>query len=85
MKIKKVPMRTCIVTKERLPKQELIRIVKFDGEVTVDETGKKNGKGCYIKKDLSVLNLAKKNKAIDRALEIEIEDSVYEHLSKLIG
>lgn len=85
MKIKKVPMRTCIVTKEKLPKQELIRIVKFDGEVTVDETGKKNGKGCYIKKDLSVLNLAKKNKAIDRALEIEIEDSVYEHLSKLIG
>lgn len=85
MKIKKVPMRTCIVTKEKLPKQELIRIVKFEGIVTIDETGKKNGKGCYIKKDLSVLNLAKKNKAIDRALEIEIEDSVYEHLSKLIG
>ena len=62
MKVKKVPMRSCVVTREKLPKQELLRIVKFDGNVSVDPTGKMNGKGCYIKKSLEVLEKAKKTK-----------------------
>lgn len=84
MKTKKVPMRTCVVTREKLPKQELLRIVKFNDQVFIDETGKQNGKGCYIKKDKNVLEQARKNKAIERALEIEIEDTVYDEISKLI-
>ena len=49
--MKKIPMRTCVVTKEKLPKMELLRIVKTDDGIVVDETGKVNGHGCYIKKD----------------------------------
>jgi predicted RNA-binding protein YlxR (DUF448 family) len=46
--MKKIPMRTCVVTKEKLPKKELLRIVKTDDGIIVDETGKVNGHGCYI-------------------------------------
>ena len=56
MKQRKIPLRTCVVTKESLPKQELLRIVRTPEKVVkVDETGKLNGKGAYIKKDLAVL------------------------------
>ncbi|MBR3146506.1 MAG: YlxR family protein, partial [Bacilli bacterium] len=56
MKVKKIPMRTCVVTKESLPKSELLRIVRSPyGEVLVDLTGKQNGRGAYIKKDIAVL------------------------------
>lgn len=77
-------MRTCVVTKEKMPKQELLRIVKFDGQVFVDPTGKQNGKGCYIKKDKETLEKAKKTHALDRALECNIEESLYEEIEKLI-
>ena len=54
--IKKVPCRTCVVSKEKLPKKELIRIVRTpEGEVKIDETGKMNGHGAYIKKDIGVI------------------------------
>ena len=53
---KKIPMRTCIVTREKLPKKELVRIVRNkDGEVFVDETGKQNGRGVYLKKEINVI------------------------------
>lgn len=84
MKSKHIPMRTCVVTREKLPKQELLRIVKFEGVVSVDETGKKNGKGCYIKKDKAVLEEARKKKILNRVLETEISDSLYEEIEKLI-
>lgn len=85
MKTKKIPMRTCVVTKEKLPKKDLLRIVKFDGVVSVDPTGKKNGKGCYIKKDLEVLEKAKKTKILERVLETQIDSTIYEEISKEIG
>lgn len=86
MKTKKIPMRSCVVTRERLPKQELIRVVRSkDGVVSVDETGKMNGKGAYLKKDLSVIEQAKKNKILNKVLEINIEESVYEELKKKIS
>ena len=47
MKTRKIPMRMCIVSKEKLPKQELIRVVRFNGKVNIDLTGKQNGKVCY--------------------------------------
>ncbi len=85
MKTRKIPMRTCVVTREKLPKQELLRIVKFDGVVSIDETGKKNGKGCYIKKDLSVLEEARKKHILERALETQIDDSIYEEIKNILS
>ena len=86
MKVKKIPMRMCSVTREKFPKQELIRVVKTpENEVKIDETGKLNGHGAYIKKDLEVLAKAKKTKALNRALEIEIPDSIYTELEEIIN
>ena len=85
MKVKKIPLRTCVVTKENLPKSELLRVVRTpEGNVVVDETGKLNGRGAYIKKDLEVLELAKKSKVLAKRLECEIEDSVYENIKNII-
>lgn len=86
MKNKKIPMRSCVVTREKLPKGELLRIVRTtDGTIVADETGKINGRGAYIKKDSEVLLLAKKNKALERALEITIDDSVYDEILNIIN
>ena len=83
--MKKVPMRSCVVTHEKLEKKDLIRIVRNkDGEVFIDDTGKANGRGAYLKRDIDVINLAKKNKILDRKLEMEIPDSIYEELVKMI-
>ncbi len=85
MKQKKIPLRTCIVTGEKLDKRELLRIVKNkDNEVFVDLTGKKNGRGAYIKKDLKVLEEAKKKKSLERKLECEISDEVYNEIRKVL-
>lgn len=86
MKQKKIPMRTCVVTKEKFPKKELIRVVRSpEGDILVDETGKLNGHGAYIKKDLEVLELAKKSKALERFLQMEVPDDVYEILKQVIN
>ena len=85
MKVKKIPMRSCVVTNERLPKQELLRIVKTkEGEVKPDLTGKLNGRGAYIKKDEATLDKAIKSKALERHLECKIEDSVYEEIRNIV-
>ena len=86
MKNKKIPMRSCVVTREKLPKGELLRIVRTTaGTIVADETGKINGRGAYIKKDSEVLLLAKKNKALERALETTIDDSVYDEILNIIN
>ena len=85
MKNKKIPLRTCIVTKEILPKQELFRIVINKAkEVSIDLTGKQNGRGVYLKKDIAVINKAKNLKLLDKKLEIEIEEKLYEDLINLM-
>lgn len=85
MKVKKIPMRMCSVTRERFPKIELLRVVKTpEGEVKVDLTGKLNGHGAYIKKDLNVLEKAIKTKALAKALECAVEDSVYKEIEEII-
>ena len=85
MKQRKIPLRTCVITKESLPKSELIRIVRTpEGEVKVDETGKLNGRGAYIKKDASILEKAKKSKILEKRLEVQIEDKVYEEIKNII-
>ncbi len=85
MKVKKIPLRTCVVTKESLPKGELLRVVRTpEGNVLVDTTGKQNGRGAYIKKDLAVLEQAKKSKILEKRLECTIEESVYEQIKNEI-
>lgn len=85
MKNKKIPLRTCVVTKEKLPKQELIRIVRTPlKSVIVDQTGKANGKGAYLKKDLEVFKKARKNKILNRYLEIEVPNAIYDELEKIL-
>lgn len=86
MKVKKVPLRTCVVTKEKLEKKELIRIVRNnEGKVFVDPTSKANGRGVYIKKDLDVLEKAKKTKILDKQLEVDIDDNIYNDIEKIIN
>lgn len=85
MKVRKIPLRTCVITKEQLPKQELLRIVRTpEGEVKADETGKLNGRGAYIKKDIAVLEKAKKSNILGKRLECNIDESVYEEIKKII-
>ena len=85
MKVKKIPLRTCVITREKLPKKDLLRIVHTpEGEVLVDETGKMNGRGAYIKKDIQVLEQARKKKTLERHLECSIEESVYDDIRKNI-
>ena len=85
MKVKKIPLRTCVITKESLPKKELLRIVRTpEGDIKVDETGKLNGRGAYIKKDLSVLEKARKSKILEQRLECSIDENIYEEIKKCI-
>lgn len=83
--MKKIPLRRCVVTKERLPKKELLRIVKDkDGNVTFDITGKSSGRGAYIKKDIEVLEKAKEKKILERVLETKINEEVYKNIEEVI-
>ncbi|WP_276911703.1 RNase P modulator RnpM [Dubosiella newyorkensis] len=83
--MRKIPMRKCVVTNERFPKKELIRVVRTpEGEVVIDTTGKKNGHGAYIQKSKETFEKAKKNKALARALEIEIPEEIYTQLEAML-
>ena len=84
--MKKIPLRTCVATNERLPKQELVRVVKNnEGKVFIDLTGKANGRGAYLKKSLEAIEVAIKRNSLGRALECTIEENIYEELRKLIN
>ena len=86
MKQKKVPMRTCVVTKEKYPKSELIRVVRDNlGNISVDLTGKKNGRGAYLKKDIDVINKAFSGKILERYLEALIPQEIYDELCKIVN
>ncbi len=85
MKERKVPLRTCVVTKEKLEKKDLLRVVKNnEGKVFVDETGKANGRGAYIKKDIDTLEKAIKTKVLDKHLETTISEELYDEIRKII-
>lgn len=84
--MKKIPMRTCVITGEKLPKKELIRVVRTpEGTVIVDETGKANGRGAYLKKDIETFEKAEKSKILNKRLEVEVPSSVYEELKSKVG
>jgi len=84
--MKKIPMRSCVVTGEKLPKKELIRVVRTpEGNVVVDESGKANGRGAYLKKSIETFDKAKKSKILNKKLEVEVPDSIFEELKELVG
>ncbi len=81
MKVKKIPMRTCVVTGEKCEKKDLLRVVRNnEGMVFVDDTLKANGRGAYLKKDKDVIEKARKTKVLERHLEVKIEDEIYNEL-----
>ena len=85
MKKRKIPLRTCVVTGEKLDKRDLLRIVRDkDLNVNIDLTGKMNGRGAYIKRDLAVLEMAIKKKSLERKLECNISDEVYDEIRKIL-
>lgn len=85
MKQRKIPMRTCVVTKEKCEKKDLVRIVRTpENTVIVDITGKKNGRGAYLKKEIDVINKAQNSKILDRILEIEVPIEIYEELKEMV-
>ena len=84
--MKKLPLRTCVVSHEKCEKKDLLRVVRTPlGEVLYDSTGKLNGKGAYLKKSLEVINKAKKTKILEKALGVSISDEVYDNLERIIN
>ncbi len=80
-KQRKIPMRMCIGCKESKPKIELIRIVKNkEEEIFIDFTGRKNGRGAYICKNISCLESAQKSNRLEKAFEMKIDASIYNGL-----
>ncbi|MBT2581945.1 YlxR family protein [Planococcus sp. ISL-109] len=78
---KKIPLRKCVATGEMLPKKEMIRVVRSkEGELFVDLTGKKSGRGAYVSKSEDAIELARKKKVLDKQLEVKVPDEIYEEL-----
>lgn len=78
-------MRKCVVTQERFPKKELIRIVRTpEDTIEIDVKGKRNGHGAYIQKSIETLEKAKKNKALERALEAPVPQKIYDELEAML-
>ena len=83
---KKIPQRQCMGCRERKAKKELIRVVRgTDGTVSLDFGGKLNGRGAYLCPDAECLKKAQKSKALERSLETEIPQEVYDRLVKEMG
>lgn len=81
--MRKIPMRRCVATGEQLPKKELLRIVRTpEGELKVDLTGKANGHGAYLKKDPAVIETARKNGSLARALGVSIPEDFWETIRR---
>ena len=81
MQKRKIPMRKCIVSNEMFPKKDLLRVVRSkEGEVSVDVTGKKSGRGAYISKVTENILLAKKRKTLDQHLEVKVPDEIYDEM-----
>ncbi len=79
---KKIPQRQCMGCKERKDKKAMIRVVRgTDGSVSLDFSGKVNGRGAYVCPDAACLKKAQKSKALDRSLEVEVPQEVYDRLA----
>lgn len=82
---KKIPLRKCVATGEMHPKKEMIRVVRSkEGEVAVDLTGKKSGRGAYLSKSEDAIATARKRKVLDKQLEVKIPDEIYDELIRVV-
>ncbi len=82
---KKIPLRKCVATGEMKPKKEMIRIVRSkEGEVSIDQTGKKSGRGAYLTLNKEVIINARKKDVLSKHLQAEIDASLYEELLQLV-
>ena len=78
-KIKKIPMRQCMGCNEHKPKSELLRVVRSpEGEIFLDFTGKKNGRGAYLCHDIKCLRRVRKSKRIEHTLDCASPDAVWD-------
>ncbi|UOY93637.1 YlxR family protein [Ectobacillus sp. JY-23] len=85
MNNRKVPLRKCVATQEMKPKRELVRIVRSkEGEVSIDLTGKKSGRGAYLSRDKEAILLAQKKNILEHQLKAKIDGSLYEELLALV-
>lgn len=79
---KKTPMRMCVCCREMKPKKSMLRIVKSGDEITLDLTGKKNGRGAYICDNIDCVKKLRKHKVLNRVFSAEIEDAVYDGIEE---
>lgn len=85
MRQRKVPLRKCVATNEMKPKKEMIRIVKNkEGEVSIDPSGKMNGRGAYLSLSTDAVQKAWDKKILDQTLGTSIDDSFYEELMQYV-
>lgn len=85
-KPKKIPLRKCVATNEQFPKKEMFRIVRTpEGLVEIDSVGKMNGRGAYLSKTKKAIEIARKKKVLDRHLEVEVNDDIYDRLLEMLG
>ena len=83
--MKKIPLRTCMGCNEKRPKKELIRIVKNkDGLISIDRTGKLDGRGAYICDNIQCLEKVIKSKKLEKIFDITISSEIYENLRGVI-
>ena len=82
-KVKKIPMRQCMGCNEHMPKPQLLRVVRSpENQVSLDFTGKKSGRGAYICRSVKCLQKARKSRRLDRILECEIPEEVYDAMEQ---
>lgn len=83
MQKKKTPLRKCVVTQEMKPKKELVRVVRSpEGEVFLDPSSKKSGRGAYLSNDLAVIDDAQSKKVLNRHLKTEVPEEIYDQLRR---
>ena len=83
MKPRKIPTRQCLGCNEHKPKKELLRVLRTpEGEITLDFTGKKSGRGAYICYDVKCLKRARKSKRIDKSLQVDIPEEIYDKMER---
>ncbi len=84
--MKRIPLRRCLGCNESKPKNELMRIVRSpEGEISLDLTGKKSGRGAYVCRSRACFSKARKSRRADRCLEVAIPDAVYDLMEKQIA
>ena len=83
---RKLPMRMCVGCREMKPKKELLRVVKpQEGDARIDRTGKAPGRGAYVCDSIDCLKKARKSRALERALDAQIDAAVFEQLEQQIA